>query len=110
MLVAARLRHVAATKWGTKRYLQMNRLAEVRAIASAALLLAPSGAKSKTPQPNNLPELQGRSKVRKKLHTTNMHFASGVRGGGLKCPNNSKESLGVAGGPCWPKQGKRLAQ
>jgi transposase-like protein len=33
MLVAARLRHVAATKWGTKRYLQMNRLAEIRAIA-----------------------------------------------------------------------------
>jgi putative transposase len=33
MLVAARLRHVAATKWGTKRYLRMNRLAEVRAIA-----------------------------------------------------------------------------
>ncbi len=33
MLVAARLRHVAATKWGTKRYLQMNRLAEVRSIA-----------------------------------------------------------------------------
>jgi hypothetical protein len=24
MLVAARLRHVAATKWGTKRYLQMD--------------------------------------------------------------------------------------
>lgn len=33
MLVAARLRHVAATRWGTKRYLQMNRLAEIRAIA-----------------------------------------------------------------------------
>ncbi len=33
MLVAARLRHVAATRWGTKRYLQMNRLAEVLAIA-----------------------------------------------------------------------------
>ena len=33
MLVAARLRHVASTKWGTKRYLQMNRLAEVKAIA-----------------------------------------------------------------------------
>jgi putative transposase len=33
MLAAARLRHVAATKWGTKRYLQMNRLAEVVAIA-----------------------------------------------------------------------------
>lgn len=33
MLVAARLRHVATTKWGTKRYLQMNRLAETVAIA-----------------------------------------------------------------------------
>lgn len=33
MLVAARLRHVAATKWGTKRYLQMSRLAELVAIA-----------------------------------------------------------------------------
>ena len=33
MLVAARLRHVAATQWGTKRYLQMSRLAEVVAIA-----------------------------------------------------------------------------
>jgi transposase-like protein len=33
MLVAARLRHVAATRWGTKRYLQMDRLAEVVAIA-----------------------------------------------------------------------------
>ena len=26
MLAAARLRHVAGTKWGTKRYLNMNRL------------------------------------------------------------------------------------
>ena len=33
MLVAARLRHVASTRWGSKRYLQMHRLAEVRAIA-----------------------------------------------------------------------------
>ena len=33
MLVAARLRHVAATRWGTKRYLQMNRLAQIVAIA-----------------------------------------------------------------------------
>ena len=32
-LVAARLRHVATTRWGTKRYLQMNRLAEVQTIA-----------------------------------------------------------------------------
>jgi transposase-like protein len=30
MLVAVRLRHVAATKWGTKRYLQMDRPAEVK--------------------------------------------------------------------------------
>ncbi len=33
MLVAARLRHVASTRWGTKRYLQMNRLAELVDIA-----------------------------------------------------------------------------
>jgi len=33
MLVAARLRHVASTRWGSKRYLQMNRLAELVAIA-----------------------------------------------------------------------------
>jgi transposase-like protein len=33
MLVAARLRHVAGTKWGEKRYLQMNHLAEVVTIA-----------------------------------------------------------------------------
>jgi putative transposase len=33
MLVAARLRYFAATRWGTKRYPQMNRLAEVVAIA-----------------------------------------------------------------------------
>jgi hypothetical protein len=33
MLVATRLRHVAATEFGTKRYLQMDQLAEVVAIA-----------------------------------------------------------------------------
>ena len=33
MLVAARLRHVASTRWGTKRYLQMDRFAEIVAIA-----------------------------------------------------------------------------
>ena len=34
MLVAARLRHVAGTRWGTKRYLNMDRLEELaRAIA-----------------------------------------------------------------------------
>jgi putative transposase len=33
MLVAARLRHVAGTRWGTKRSLQINRLAEIVAIA-----------------------------------------------------------------------------
>jgi hypothetical protein len=33
MLVATRLRQVAATNWGTKLYLQSNPLAEVVAIA-----------------------------------------------------------------------------
>jgi hypothetical protein len=33
MLVVARLQHVSTTKWGTKRYLQMDWLAEVVAIA-----------------------------------------------------------------------------
>jgi putative transposase len=28
MLAAARVRHVAGTKWGTRRYLDMNRLSE----------------------------------------------------------------------------------
>jgi putative transposase len=28
MLAVARLRHVAGTKWGTRRYLDMNRLSE----------------------------------------------------------------------------------
>jgi len=31
MLVAARLRHIAGTKWGTKRYMDMNRLQEAGA-------------------------------------------------------------------------------
>ena len=30
MLVAARLRHVAGTKWGTRRYLDRERLKEPR--------------------------------------------------------------------------------
>jgi len=33
MLVAARLRHVAGTKWGTRRYLDMDRLRELAAAA-----------------------------------------------------------------------------
>jgi putative transposase len=33
MLVAARLRHVAGTKWGTRRYLDMGRLKEMEAAA-----------------------------------------------------------------------------
>src|SRR5208283_2642162 len=37
MLAAARLRHVAGTKWGTRRYLDMNRLSE----ASEAALTPP---------------------------------------------------------------------
>lgn len=35
MLVSARLRHVAGSKWGTRRYLDMSRLREVDAIAVA---------------------------------------------------------------------------
>jgi transposase-like protein len=53
MLVAARLRHVAATRWGTKRYLQINRLAEV--VAIARFCFWPHGARSKatsTQQPS----------------------------------------------------------
>lgn len=34
MLVAARLRHIAGTKWGTRRYLDMNRLKETAARAA----------------------------------------------------------------------------
>ena len=30
MLVAARLRHIAGTKWGTRKYLDMSRLTEQR--------------------------------------------------------------------------------
>ncbi len=33
MLVAARLRHVAGTKWGARRYLDMGRLAEQERLA-----------------------------------------------------------------------------
>jgi len=31
MLVAARLRHIAGTHWGTRRYLDMKKLAEMKA-------------------------------------------------------------------------------
>jgi len=34
MLVAARLRHIAGTKWGTRRYLDMERLKETATIAA----------------------------------------------------------------------------
>jgi transposase-like protein len=34
MLVAARLRHIAGTKWGTRRYLDMDRLKETAAVAA----------------------------------------------------------------------------
>jgi len=48
MLVAARQRHVAATKWGAKRYLQMDQRAEFVAIACPSLALALMGARAKT--------------------------------------------------------------
>jgi transposase-like protein len=37
MLVAARLRHIAGTKWGLRRYLNMDRLKELDKEESAAL-------------------------------------------------------------------------
>src|SRR5262245_5635132 len=36
MLVAARLRHSAGTKWGTRRYLDMTRRRQLRAAQAAA--------------------------------------------------------------------------
>ncbi len=36
MLVAARLRHVAGTKWGARRYLDMDRLMETDQLAASA--------------------------------------------------------------------------
>jgi transposase-like protein len=38
MLVAARLRHIAGTKWGTRRYLDMGRLREPEAAEAATAL------------------------------------------------------------------------
>ena len=37
MLVAARLRHIAGTKWGTRRYLDMDRLRNIAAFVVALL-------------------------------------------------------------------------
>ncbi len=37
VLVAARLRHMAGTKWGTRRYLNMDRLREMKATTEAVL-------------------------------------------------------------------------
>jgi putative transposase len=39
MLVAARLRHVAGTKWGAKRYMNMDKLRELT-LAKASTQLA----------------------------------------------------------------------
>jgi len=36
MLVAARLRHIAATKWGTRMYMKMDRLEELSGGSRAA--------------------------------------------------------------------------
>ena len=36
MLVAARLRHIAGTKWGTKRYMKMERLFEAETLSVSA--------------------------------------------------------------------------
>jgi transposase-like protein len=53
ILVTTRLRRVAATNWGTKLYLQSNRMAEVVAIARAS-----------QPPINNPPESRLIQKVR----------------------------------------------
>lgn len=37
MLVAARLRHIAGTKWGTRRYLNMDRLDEPQEAGEALM-------------------------------------------------------------------------
>jgi transposase-like protein len=37
MLVAARLRHIAGTRWGTRRYMDMERLREQRQEEQAAM-------------------------------------------------------------------------
>jgi transposase-like protein len=36
MLAAARLRHIAGTRWGTRQYMNMNRLEELKVEAVAA--------------------------------------------------------------------------
>jgi hypothetical protein len=36
MLVAARLRHIAGTKWGIKRYMKMERLFEAETLSASA--------------------------------------------------------------------------
>jgi hypothetical protein len=65
MVVAARLRHVAATKWGTKRYLQMNRLALGRGHRITLALSNQARAKATTKTTTS----QQRKKVRKTLDT-----------------------------------------
>lgn len=62
MLVAARLRYVSATRWGTKRYLQMNLLAEVVAIAWPL-----------TPGQSRSTSTQQRSQVTTKIECAEMH-------------------------------------
>lgn len=44
MLVAARLRHVAGTRWGTRRYLDMSRLREMDTARAATMIEAPQAA------------------------------------------------------------------
>lgn len=44
MLEAARLRHVAGTRWGTRRYLDMSRLREMDTARAATMIEAPQAA------------------------------------------------------------------
>ena len=76
MLVAARLRHVAGTRWGTRRYLDMSRprepamteLATAAACAVPLLRLRPMGSASAAGM--NLPREMLFGKVRKLTHAT----------------------------------------
>ena len=50
MQVATRLRYVASTRWKTKRYLQIDRLAKIVVIARLLFLLSPMGTKANPTQ------------------------------------------------------------
>ncbi len=76
-----------------KQYLQKNRWTEFQAIAWAPLLLTLMGPEAKPPQPNNLPQLGGRSKVRNELDIIQSSASS------LLCDSSNKLQQQMAGNP-----------